>query len=94
MSEAALQALMQAALCDMGRAMLVLTRLEDQGFTVYRKKVFTNGRRPNTSETMTPALAKAIRTYHGVYPDTTQQEIANVFNVNIGRVNEALKEAL
>jgi hypothetical protein len=41
---------------------------------------------------MSPELAKAIRIYHGVYPDTTQQEIANKFNVNIGRVNEALKD--
>ena len=64
--------------------------LERQGLTIYRKKVFANGRRPNSSEPMTPELRAAIRNYYEADPDATQQEIANMFNVNIGRVNEVL----
>ncbi len=64
--------------------------LERQGLTVYKKKVFANGRRPNSSEPMTPELRAAIRNYYEADPDATQQEIANMFNVNIGRVNEVL----
>lgn len=91
MSGTAIIALMQASGCDMGTAMLVLDKLEGLGFTVYKKKVSTNKRRPNTSTPMTPQLAEDIRKYADLYPDTTQQEIANAFNVNIGRVNETLK---
>ena len=39
---------------------------------------------------MTPELRKAIRTHYEADPEVTQQEIANMFNVNIGRVNEVL----
>jgi hypothetical protein len=91
MREAQLDALMKAGNFTLGVANEVLDNLEAQGLTIYKKKVSTNGRRPATSTPMSPELAKAIRIYHGVYPDTTQQEIANKFNVNIGRVNEALR---
>lgn len=64
--------------------------LERQGLTIYKKKVFANGRRPNSSEPMTPELRAAIRDYFEADPDATQQEIANMFNVNIGRVHEVL----
>ena len=94
MREVALHALMKAGNHTLGMAELVLSRLEDQGFTVYKKKVFTNGRRPNTSTPMTREIANDIRGYYEFYPDATQQEIANHFNVNIGRVNEILKEEL
>jgi hypothetical protein len=64
--------------------------LERQGLTIYKKKVFVNGRRPNSSQPMTPELRAAIIEYFEGDPEATQQEIANVFNVNIGRVNEVL----
>lgn len=92
MRDIQLLALMKAGPLTLGIADAVLSGLEDQGFTVYKKKVVTNKRRPNTSTPMTPKLADDIRRYADHYPDTTQQEIANWFNVNIGRVNEALKE--
>jgi len=50
-----------------------------------------NGRRPNASTPMTPQLRRAIRIYFARNPEATQQEIANLFNVNSGRVNEALE---
>jgi len=68
-----------------------LEKLENQGLTVYKKKVFANGRRPNSSEPVTPELKKAIREYFEANPDVTQQQIANRFNVNSGRVAEALQ---
>lgn len=64
--------------------------LERQGLTIYKKKVFKNIRRPNSSQPMTPELRAAIIEYFEGDPEATQQEIANVFNVNIGRVNEVL----
>jgi hypothetical protein len=64
--------------------------LERQGLTIYKKKVFVNGRRPNSSQPMTPELRAAIIEYFEGDPEATQQEIANMFNVNIGRVNEVL----
>lgn len=92
MRDGALAALMQAAGVDAVRALHILTQLEAQGWTVYRKKVMRNGRRPNSSQPLTPAVAKAIRRYFAHNPDATQQQIANLFNVNSGRVNEVLNK--
>jgi dTDP-glucose pyrophosphorylase len=64
--------------------------LERQGLTIYRKKVFKNARRPTSSAPMTSELRTAIRAYYEADPEATQQEIANMFGVNIGRVNEVL----
>jgi hypothetical protein len=64
--------------------------LERHGLTIYKKKVFANGRRPNSSQPMTPELRAAILEYFEGDSEATQQEIANIFNVNIGRVNEVL----
>jgi hypothetical protein len=64
--------------------------LARRGLTIYKKKVFANGRRPASSQPMTPELRKAIRAHYEADPEVTQQEIANMFNVNIGRVNEVL----
>lgn len=86
-----IRALMRAAGVDGVKALHILTQLEQQGLTIYKKKEMKNGRRPNSSTPMTPALAKQIRHYFAAHPDATQQEIANVFNVNSGRVNEALE---
>ena len=73
---------------------MLLNKLEYMGLTIYKKKVIENHRRPNVSETMTPELAQQIRDYFAAHPDIPQHEIARVFNVNSGRVNEALKGKL
>lgn len=43
-----------------------------------------------SSRTLTPQLAAQIRAYQHEHPERTQQEIANRFRVNPGRVSEAL----
>jgi hypothetical protein len=48
-------------------------------------------RAPVKSRPMTPALRDAIRAYKRANPDAPQQKIADVFNVNPGRVSEALR---
>ena len=68
-----------------------LHKLEQLGHTVYKKKVFVNGRRPNSSQPITPEVVQAMREYYAANPEATQQQIANRFNVNSGRVNEALR---
>lgn len=64
--------------------------LELLGFTVYKKKVFKNGRRPATSEPMTEALADNIRAVYRGNPSLSMHQIAAMFNVNHGRVSEAI----
>jgi hypothetical protein len=90
MNATSIFALMEAGSLDLNTATKIMAKLEAQGMTIYKKKVSKNGRRPTTSQPMTPAIAKAIRAYYSAYPDATQQEIANKFSVNIGRVNEVL----
>jgi hypothetical protein len=91
MRDGIITALAKAAGVNAVRALHILTQLEAQGLTVYKKKVMKNGRRPNASTPMTPQLRRAIRIYFARNPEATQQEIANLFNVNSGRVNEALE---
>jgi hypothetical protein len=91
MSTMAVFALMQAGDIEFNQAKRIVANLEAEGLTIYRKKVHKNGRRPKVDEPMTPEIAKAIRAYFAAYPNATQQEIASRFNVNIGRVNEALE---
>ena len=47
-------------------------------------------RRPSQSATMTPELAAEIRRYHQTNQHLTQTAIARHFNVNPGRVSEAI----
>jgi hypothetical protein len=91
MNTVAVFALMEAGSFDFKQASKIIDKLEDKGMTIYKKKVFKNGRRPATSQPLTPQLAKKIRRYYATDSDATQQDIANMFNVNIGRVNEALE---
>lgn len=44
------------------------------------------------SATMTPELADEIRRYAIGHPNISTQRIANHFNVNLGRVSEALAD--
>lgn len=91
MRSVAFFALMQAGGVDFNEAKRIIANLEAEGLTIYKKKTFKNGRRPAVAQKMTPKIAEAIRAYYVAYPSATQQEIANTFNVNIGRVNEALE---
>lgn len=67
-----------------------LVILENHGYAVYKKKVFNNGRRPNTSPPMTDELAQRIRATYRNNPHLTMHEIASLHGVNHGRVSEAL----
>lgn len=91
MRSTAVFALMQAGGVDFVEAKRIIGNLEAEGLTIYKKKAFKNGRRPAAAQPMTPKIAEAIRAYYVAYPKATQQEIASTFNVNIGRVNEALE---
>ena len=91
MSTIAVFALMEAGGFDFKEASKIVNKLESKGLTIYKKKVFKNGRRPASSQPLTPELVKDIRSYFASDSDATQQDIANMFNVNIGRVNEALE---
>lgn len=48
-------------------------------------------RAPVSSTPMTPELAEEIREFAEQNPDMSHQAIAEVFNVNHGRVSEALR---
>lgn len=76
--------------CALELAEEMIEKLEDHGFTGYKKKVFKNGRRPSSSVRMTHELRLAIRAAYRQNPTLTQHEIAEMFNVNHGRVSEAL----
>lgn len=53
-------------------------------------KNFTKPKAPATSTAMTPELADAIWYYAKANPKATQHDIGAIFNVNPGRVSEAL----
>jgi hypothetical protein len=48
-------------------------------------------RAPASSTPMTPELAEEIKEYAEANPGMPYQDIAVVFNVNLGRVSEAIK---
>lgn len=89
-----IEALMRAANIGPAEAKCILSNLHKVGLTIYKKKVPKHGRRAAVSQPLTPKLALDIRKYFYTHPDATQQEIANTFNVNIGRVNEALDSGI
>lgn len=92
MKDEALTALSKAAGVSIPNARKILERLEAMGMTIYKKKVAKNERRPSSSQPMTEELAQEIADYYEENPEETQQQIANKFNVNIGRVNEVLNK--
>ncbi|MCE2841241.1 MAG: hypothetical protein LW689_04420 [Novosphingobium sp.] len=69
----------------------LVATLEAHGLAIYRKKKMRNRRRPNSSQPMSPTLAEMIREAYDLNPTATQSELASWFNVNIGRVAEALR---
>ncbi|MGA2313867.1 MAG: hypothetical protein ABSF87_16105 [Xanthobacteraceae bacterium] len=54
------------------------------------KRRFSGPRAPATSTPMTPELAEEIREYAEANPSMSHQAIGEVFNVNLGRVSEAI----
>lgn len=93
MKDETLVALSKAAGVSIPSARKIIERLEQSGMTIYKKKISKNERRPASSQTMTEELAQEIIQYFEGNPEATQQQIANKFNVNIGRVNEVLNKA-
>ncbi|MFN4278330.1 MAG: hypothetical protein ACK4FJ_18710 [Ferrovibrio sp.] len=55
------------------------------------KRRSSGKRPPRVAQPMTPQLAQTIRQYAALNPDVPQYEMARVFNVNPGRVSEALR---
>lgn len=49
------------------------------------------GQAKRSSKAMTPELKEAIRAYHRAHHPISQAKVALVFNVNPGRVSEALR---
>jgi hypothetical protein len=82
--------LMRAANVDLHKAKAIIASMEAEGFAIYKKKVFKNGRRPSSSAYMTKALKAKIVEFYRANPTVTQSKIAAMFNVNAGRVAEAL----
>ena len=83
--------LMKAANVDMDGAITILRNLEEAGLTIYKRKVHQNDRRPNSSRPMSKALEQEIRDFYLKNPTFTQSQIAAIYNVNIGRVAEAIR---
>ena len=65
-----------------------IDELHDLADQMYRKSA--KKRAPVRSPKLTPAMAQDIRDYKLANPDAHQQDIAEKFQVNHGRVSEAL----
>lgn len=64
--------------------------LRDLANQMYRRR-HKEKRAPITSQTITPQLRADIRRYMRLNPDASNQQAANHFGVNPGRVSEALE---
>jgi hypothetical protein len=67
-----------------------IDELNDLADALYRKSAVKRAK--IKSPPLTPEMAEEIREYAKAHPDLHQQEIANHFGVNHGRVSEALNE--
>lgn len=67
---------------------LGIEELHDLADDTYRNSPVTRAQR--SSAPLTPELAQKIRDYHKKNPKLHQRDIAHRFNVNPGRVSEAL----
>lgn len=65
-----------------------LDELHDLADQMYRKSA--KKRAPVRSPKLTPEMAEDIRQYAAANPDAHQQDIAEKFGVNHGRISEAL----
>lgn len=69
-----------------------IQELHDIADQLYRKP--GKKRAPKRSPKLTPEMAEKIRQYKADNPDAHQQDIAEAFSVNHGRVSEALDEQI
>lgn len=67
-----------------------LALLVEQGYTIYRKRVFKQPTKRTTARKMTPELAAQIREFVKANPHMNQLEVGMKHGVNPGRVSEAL----
>lgn len=65
-------------------------RLKRLANLMYRRN-HKGKRAPRTSNTITHQMREEIRSFLRSKPDASNQEVANYFGVNIGRVSEALE---
>jgi len=65
-----------------------IPELRDIADQLYRRRI--KKRAPKRSPKLTPEMAEKIRQYKADNPDAHQQDIAEHFGVNHGRVSEAL----
>jgi hypothetical protein len=72
---------------DFPQAAAELLELADE----LRRRSPAGPRAPATSTPMTPELAEEIREFANDNPGMSHQEIGVVFNVNHGRVSEAIR---
>ena len=70
--------------------------MQDEARTLIREALelmyrdFIGRRAPTKSRTITPETVRLIKRYADQYPHDSYQQIANVFEVNQGRVSEIL----
>ncbi len=69
-----------------------ITELHDLADETYRRSPFR--RASNRSENITPKLAHDIRQYVAQNPKLHQRDVAQHFNVNPGRVSEAVNNLI
>ena len=65
--------------------------LHDIANALYRRNI-KGKRAPVTSTKVTPALVADIRSHVRQHPNDSNQKIANLFNVNPGRITDALMD--
>jgi predicted transcriptional regulator len=65
-----------------------IDELHDLADETYRQSPLKRGK--NKSRTLTPKLAQKIRTFVEKNPTLHQRDVAHKFNVNPGRVSEAV----
>jgi hypothetical protein len=54
------------------------------------RRPYAKPRTRSQSRTMTPRLARKIRSHCAKYPGQSVQEVAEIFDVNPGRISDAL----
>lgn len=75
---------------DDERDVRIGSELERLAAELRRRRNGNARKAPVASVAFTPEVAKAIRAYKEAFPETTMFDIGHVFNVNQGRVSEAL----
>lgn len=72
---------------------VLIDRLKELGFAIYKKRV-QNGRRNPTANKLTPQLIAKIRREWNSNQDITQRELSAKYGVNAGRISEIINGKL